>query len=52
VHILQTDRCRGVLNEKVSDLASRKYKIEKIGETSGSYGGEYEGDCLLGCCVA
>jgi hypothetical protein len=22
-----------------------------LGEISGSYGGEYENDCLLGCCV-
>jgi hypothetical protein len=21
-----------------------------VGETSGSHGGEYEDDCLLGCC--
>jgi hypothetical protein len=29
----------------------RTYKIPFIVEISGSHGGEYEDDCLLGCCA-
>jgi hypothetical protein len=29
----------------------RRIKQDELGEISGSHGGEYEDDCLLGCCA-
>jgi hypothetical protein len=34
------------------DLLAIRLTYIFLGNISGSYGGEYEGDCLLGCCAA
>jgi hypothetical protein len=49
--MLQNIQVRQFLHN-INVACNRKCKtIDVLGEISGSHGGEYEVDCLLGCCT-